>query len=61
MIILKKLDKINNDENYIRFTNLYEWFHKILNDKIEEYNLKISYLVDKLKFFVFKHIVNIKF
>ena len=46
-----KFDKLNIDEFSKRTNNVCEWFHKKLNDTIDGYHLKITYLVEKLKDF----------
>ena len=48
------LDAINQKEYLYRTNNYIENFHKQLNEEIEGFHPKISYLVDKLKLFTIK-------
>ena len=49
-----KFDGLAPDEYFKRTNNVCEWFHKSLNDSIEGYHPKISYLIEKLKIFSIK-------
>ena len=48
------LDAVNQIEYLYRTNNYIENFHKQLNEEIEGFHPKISYLVDKLKLFTIK-------